>query len=95
MRLRLTPAAISDVKRIYRESIKRFGIKQADRYQDGLAEILQVIAEHPRLNREHAQFRRPMRLHPYESHVVAYIIDEDSVAVVRILHAHQNLRRIL
>ena len=95
MRLRLTPAAISDVKRIYRESIKRFGIKQADRYQDGLAEILQVIAEHPRLNREHTQFRRPMRLHPYESHVVAYIIDEDSVAVVRILHAHQNLRRIL
>ena len=44
--------------------------------------------------RERTGFRRPVRIHSYESHVIVYLV-RDIVLVIRILHAHQNLRRIL
>ncbi len=94
MKLKLTPRAIADLQRIYVESARSFGISQADSYQSGLRNSLDLIGEHPLLARERTGFRLPVRIHPYESHVIVYLV-ADSVVVVRILHAHQNLRRIL
>lgn len=95
MKLRLSTKAIADVERIYLESARQFGMRQADTYQAGLRGSLAVIAEHPHLARERSGFQRPVRIHFYESHVIAYLVDDQGVLVVRIVHAHQNLRRIL
>ena len=94
MELKLTPCAIADIERIYLESARQFGISQADAYQAGLRRSLELIGQHPLVARERTGFRRPVRVHPYESHVIVYLVG-DAVLVIRILHAHQNLRRIL
>ena len=94
MKLKLTPRAITDLERIYLESARSFGISQADAYQAGLRNSLDLIGEHPLMARERTGFRRPVRIHSYESHVIVYLV-RDIVLVIRILHAHQNLRRIL
>ena len=54
-----------------------------------------MIADHPFLAHERTIFRQPVRIHAYKSHVIAYLVDDLGVLVVRILHAHQNMRRIL
>jgi toxin ParE1/3/4 len=95
MRLKLSLRAIADIDRIYLESARSFGISQADTYQAGLRASFTVIAKHPLLARERTEFRRRVRVHPYESHVIVYLADERGVLVIRVLHAHQNLRRIL
>ena len=95
MTLRLSPRAIADVDRIYLASARRFGIRQADIYQRGLRDTLDAIAAFPQLAHERQDPRRKVRIQPYESHLVIYLIEEDGVLVVRIVHAHQNLRRIL
>lgn len=95
MKARLTTKAIADIDRIYLESTRQFGLAQADSYQQGLMESISVVAEHPFLAHERVVFRKPVRIHTYKSHVIAYLIDDVGVLIVRILHAHQNLRRIL
>ncbi len=95
MRIRLTSRAAVDIERIYLESARQFGVAQADLYQRGLMDSIAVIADHPFLAHERTMFRKPVRIHTYQSHVIAYLVDDSGVLIVRILHAHQNLRRIL
>lgn len=95
MRVRITSRATADIDRIYLESARQFGLAQADSYQQGLMASISVIADHPYLAHERANFRTAVRIHAYQSHVIAYLIDDVGVLIVRILHAHQNLRRIL
>lgn len=95
MKLRLSRQAKADIGRIYLESARAFGIHQADSYQSGLRESLGIIGAHPELARERSNFTRPVRVHPYEAHVIVYLLDDKGVLILRILHAHQKLRRIL
>jgi len=95
MMVRLTSRATADIDRIYLEGARQFGIAQADAYQRGLMASISIIADHPFLAHERTAFRNPVRIHAYESHVIAYVVDDLGVLIVRILHAHQNLRRIL
>ena len=94
MRLRLSLRAKFDIKRIYLNGARSFGVRQADTYQTGLLDTLKLIASNPLLAHERLGFSRPVRIHQYQSHLIAYSLDEQGVWVVRILHAHQNLRRI-
>jgi toxin ParE1/3/4 len=95
MKVRLTSRAIADIDRIYLDIAKQFGLRQADAYQRGLMESISVIADHPFLAHERTIFRKSIRLPTYKSHIIAYLVDDLGVLVVRVLHAHQNLRRIL
>lgn len=95
MKVRLTSRAAADIGRIYLEGARQFGLTQADTYQRGLMDSISVIADHPFLAHERTIFRQPVRIHAYKFHVIAYLVDDLGVLVVRILHAHQNMRRIL
>jgi toxin ParE1/3/4 len=90
MLYRTTRQADQDIIDIYIWGCRKFGQTQAERYHAGLAATLDLIADNPRIARERAEFNPPVRLHPYQSHMIVYLLDDRGVLIVRILHGRQD-----
>jgi len=56
---------------------------------------LRLIATNPRIARERAQFKPPVRLYPYRAHLIIYLVDSAGVLMVRVLHNRQEWERHL
>ena len=69
---------------------REFGQPQAERYHAGLAAALDLIADNPRIARERHEFTPAVRLHPYQSHMIVYLLDDMGVLVVRVLNGRQD-----
>jgi toxin ParE1/3/4 len=68
------------------------GIRTASElFHAGLAAALDLIAANPRIARERREFTPAVRLHPYQSHMIVYLLDDLGFLVVRVLHARQDL----
>ena len=95
MRLSYSPAARRDLRSIYKQSARQFGLAQADRYRTGLLQSLTFLAEHPRATAEHEGYSRPFRYHPYQSHMIFFWVDGDVLRVMRVLHQQQDWQSFL
>lgn len=95
MGYRLTRRAERDVIDAYTQGAVGFGIDQAERYHEGLAATFRMLADNPHIARERTEFEPPVRLHPYEAHMIVYVIDDRGILVVRILHGRQDWERAL
>jgi toxin ParE1/3/4 len=95
MAYRTTRQADQDIIDIYLWGCREFGQPQAERYHERLAATLDLIAANPRIARERTEFNPPVRLHPYQSHMIVYLLDDIGVLVVRILHGRQDWERWL
>ncbi|MGH7088411.1 MAG: type II toxin-antitoxin system RelE/ParE family toxin [Stellaceae bacterium] len=90
MSYRTTRQADADIIDIYLWGCHEFGQRQAEQYHNGLAATFDLIAAHPRMARERSEFNPPVRLHPYQSHLIVYMLDDDGVLIVRVLHGRQE-----
>ncbi|GJE77642.1 type II toxin-antitoxin system RelE/ParE family toxin [Methylorubrum suomiense] len=72
MTYRTTEAADRDIAGLYADGEAQFGTPQAERYQDGLFDLFDLLADNPRLARERPEFTPPVRIHPYGAHLVVY-----------------------
>ena len=90
MLYRTTRQADQDIIDIYLWGCREFGQPQAERYHAGLAGTLDLLADNPRISRERTEFSPPVRLHPYELHIIVYLLDDRGVLVVRVLHGRQD-----
>ena len=68
---------------------------QAERYHDGLAAAFKLIAAYPYIGRERVEFHLPVRLHPYNAHIIVYRVMQDGLLIVRVLHARTNWQQLL
>ena len=90
MPYRTTRKADQDIIDIYVQGCREFGQTQAERYHAGLAAIFDLIADNPRIARERLEFNPVVRLHPYQSHMIVYLLDDAGVLIVRVLHGRQE-----
>jgi toxin ParE1/3/4 len=90
MAYRTTAQADQDIIDIYLWGWREFGQPQAERYHAGLAAALDLIADNPRIARERHEFTPTVRLHPYQSHMIVYLLDDMGVLVVRVLNGRQD-----
>lgn len=91
MSFRLTKAARDDLIHIYVESVRMFGVRQAEKYQDGLDRVFELLAYNPQLSRERSELTPPVRVHPCGSHMVVYQIeDTGGILIVRVRHALED-----
>lgn len=88
---RLTPAAQNDLAEIWRYGAMTWSDEQADRYLDVLVNGFELIAEQPELSRLRAEFSPPVRIFPTGSHLVVYIVDQQGVTILRVLHNRRDL----
>ncbi len=91
MPYKLTRRAAADLRRIYLESVRDFGVEQAETYKAGLRRSLDLIGANPKLGREQSEISPPVRIHPSGVHVIVYLIAaEDDVVVVRFRHGRED-----
>jgi toxin ParE1/3/4 len=95
MTYRTTRQADQDIIDIYLQGHREFGLRQAERYHEGLAATFDLIAANPRLARERPEFNPPVRLHPYQSHMIVYVVDDAGVLIVRVLQGRQEWEKHL
>jgi toxin ParE1/3/4 len=95
MRYRTTRRADDDVFDIYARGTRDFGEHQAERYHAGLLRAFEFIAAHPLATRERREYAPPIRMHFVGAHVVVYLVKEDHVLIIRVLHGRQDWERHL
>ncbi|QDX24800.1 type II toxin-antitoxin system RelE/ParE family toxin [Sphingomonas suaedae] len=87
---RFTRAATDDLLAIYLEGLERFGLAQADRYNDGLKRTFAFLAETPRAARLREEIDPPVRAHPFKAHMIVYEEVDDGVLILRVRHGRED-----
>lgn len=89
-RVRLRPAAETDLERIWDYSVGRWSQARAVAYLGGLDAVLGLLAEYPDIARLRQEFRPAVRIHPYREHVVIFLSDDTLIDVLRVVHRRTN-----
>lgn len=95
MKLKTTRQADSDIIDIYVRGATEFGVAQAERYHEGLVATFALLQANPRLARQYTAFDPPVRMYPYNAHLIVYRDLEDAILIVRVLHGRQEWERHL
>ena len=90
-RYRLTPAAQKDLEEIWTYTNDRQGIERTLDYIDSIEAACVRLSEMPRMCRERHEYAPPVRIHPHREHLIVYVLDEENIDAVRILHARMDL----
>jgi toxin ParE1/3/4 len=76
---------------IWLYGFSRWGVVQADRYLDELGNRIDLLARTPDICRLRSEFTPPVRICRYTSHLIIYTATDDTLTVVRVLHARSDL----
>lgn len=95
MRVRFTHRAEIDITELYHHGVKNFGITQADRYAEALHEACAAIADFPGADRLRMEYMPPVRIRHYASHYIIYVVDSETILVIRVLHHASDITRHL
>lgn len=78
--------AEQDLIDIWIYSCERWGDSQADSYLDQIEEVLRKVSQFPELGEDCSHLKTGYRKIEAGRHDVFYIIDEEVIFIVRILH---------
>ena len=95
MSFKLSRQATQDIIDLYVSGSVQFGMEQAEHYNTGLMDVLSLLADNPGMARMRREFKRPVRLHPYNAHLIAYVEDDSGILVVRVLHGRRDWENLL
>ena len=91
MAYKLSVKAEEDIINIYREGVLLFGTEQAEKYHLEMECVFEFLANTPQAARERTEITPPVRIHPYNSHMIVYLIDNsDSIFILRVRHARED-----
>ncbi len=91
MGFRLTQQAEDDIIAIAEVGLRLFGEAQAIKYHDQLFELFDLIAANPQMARERTEISPPVRIHPFNAHLIIYVVTEiGEVLIIRIRHGHED-----
>jgi toxin ParE1/3/4 len=71
-----------------------WGSHQRQQYRSQLRESLSRLAEIPSLGRVREDLAPGLRAFPVGSHLVCYLVRDDSLFVARVLHGRQDVRTV-
>lgn len=93
--LDLSPAVRADLVEIRHFSLEQFGPDVADRYYRGFAEAFNLLANHPFAGSEKQGIGKGVRCLMYRKHRIFYVVEGNTVLIVRIIHHARNAKGFL
>jgi toxin ParE1/3/4 len=94
VRLQTQPQGRRGHPRRFYVGASQFGIQQAERSHDLLERTFQFLTENPEAARQRGVITPPVRIHPIESHIVIYTVDErGDIFIVRVRHGREDWAR--
>lgn len=91
MRVRFRAAASADMRRIARDTRARWGDDQAATYSAGLRDDIKSLAEFPLRYPEFDRRRKGLRRMDSGRHAVFYLVSDDLIEIVRVLHTAMDI----
>lgn len=89
-RVTLRPAAEADLSEIWDYTVEAWSEDQAEIYLTGLGQAFDRLAQFPEMARLRTEFTPPVRILPYQSHLIVYLAEGDLIDVIRVLHSRAN-----
>ncbi len=87
----IAPRARRDLQEAWAYSRDRWGRRRADTYIRDLTTIIEQIAAKPLLGQACDEIRIGFRRHPAGSHMLFYVIRDETVVVIRVLHQQMDI----
>ena len=85
--------AENDLIEIYRYGYINYGENRAELYIEALKEKCQFLADMPNLCSDRDEFSPPVKVHHHKKHLIIYVIEGDSILIVRVLHDRMNFQQ--
>lgn len=95
MRHKTTRQADEDLIGIYECGYVTFGEAQAEKYFAELWACFKMLETNPLMGRERSEFSPPVRMYHHGRHLIVYIVEDDTVLIVRVLHDSMDVERWL
>lgn len=95
LKIHKRPLAEEDLVDIWLYGYGQWGIAQADAYADDLEAQFVMLANTPGICRERTEFKPPVRIHHYVSHLIIYTAEGDRIIIVRVLHHRMDIAQRL
>lgn len=86
MHFKLSTQASHDVEGIYLYGFINFGEEQADLYSLRMQKCIGMICANSEIGRLDVRVNPAVRRFDFESHVIFYDIEADSILIIRVLH---------
>ncbi|MFT5131909.1 MAG: toxin ParE1/3/4 [Gammaproteobacteria bacterium] len=83
---RLTPEAERDMETIWLYTLEEWGLKQANRYTDELAEAFAQLGASPKMGTPCDHIRKGYRRSRIGRHAIYFRLTHYGIAVIRVLH---------
>ena len=80
-----------DLIEIWLYTFDEWGEKQADKYLDDLDAAIKLLAEQPLICRERTELDPPVRIHRAGHHLIVYMVLDDGISIVRVLHESMDV----
>lgn len=87
---RLTPRAEKDLEDIWRYTVEQWSVDQAEKYVDGLIDVMEALAANPKRGRSAERIRPGYRRQNTGAHVIFYKPSDGWILIVRILHQRMD-----
>lgn len=95
MPIKFTGRASADLEEIYHYTAGEFNVQQAENYLAALRHMLTLLEENSGLARIYYDYVPPVRIHPWQSHFIVYVTQDDGILILRLLHQSSDLTRHL
>ena len=87
--------ATRDLHRIWRYTVRKWSVEQADLYFNELIETAKLIAANPELGLDRSEIDHGIRVIKKIRHLIFYTVEPDRIIIARILHERMDLKRWL
>ena len=82
-----------DLKNIYIDTAKEWGIAQADKYAAGLENTVTLLAKNPDMGRRCDEIKTGYQRFEHERHIIFYRKRKTDILILRILHDRMDAKR--
>jgi toxin ParE1/3/4 len=88
-------AAVADLNEIDEFSLAQFGEEIGEAYMRSFDAAFALLTDHPHAGAATPQCGKAYRCLVHRQHRIFYVVEDDTVLIVRILHNARNAKRIL
>lgn len=85
--------AEQDLIDIYLYTAQTWGQKQADAYDAGIEQVINMLADSPTIGRACDEVKAGYRRFEHKHHTIFYLQRQTDIFIVRILHESMDIRR--
>ncbi len=85
--------AENDLVEIYRYGFINYGKNKADQYIEALKEKCQFLADLPNICPDRDEFNPTVKIYHHRKHLIIYVIENNGILIVRILHDRMDVQQ--